>query len=406
MKNEFYDVTIIGGGMIGASMACALSTLPIKIAIIEAFPFRSNNQPSYDARSIALAYGSKNIFETLGIWKNLKNDASPINHIHISNQHEFGVTRLNAKDEKLDALGYVIENRVLGNALLEKIQQQKNINLICPATLDHLAIREKATVSIIQDEKKRDIQTSLIIAADGGNSKVRQLLNIDTKLKDYQQTAIISNVSPGKPHNNIAYERFTEQGPIAILPMTENRCSLVLSIHSDSKDAILSMNDTDFIQYLESRFGFRTGGFTKTSARSAYPLSLMETKEHVRQRVVIIGNAAHTIHPIAGQGFNLGIRDVATLADTISEAMVKNQDIGELKTLQHYQSQRAADQKKVIAITDNLTNIFSNNFTPLAKLRSTGLLFTDLTPPLKHFVSREAMGLSGRLPKLARGLQL
>ena len=407
-----YDILIVGGGMIGASMACALGDQtieekPLRIAVIEAFPFRSNNQPSYDARSIALAYGSKRIFDSLNLWNDIEKNATAIKHIHVSNKGRFGVTRINAQDEKLDALGYVIENRVIGNALIGRMSEYDNIDLICPAKLENLEInKDKASVTIIQDDKKRTLEAKLVIGADGGNSKVRELLSIESTTKDYQQTAIISNVTPGKPHNNIAYERFTQQGPIAVLPMSDKRCSLVLTVNADQTEDVLAMDDETFLNYLEERFGYRTGGFTKTSKRFSYPLSLMKIKEHYKSRAVIIGNAAHTLHPIAGQGFNLGIRDVSSLAEIITDAIKNKQDIGDISVLKEYQRQREKDQQKVAFITDNLANIFSNEFYPLAKARSKGLLLADLLPGVKHLLAKEAMGTSGTLPKLSRGLPL
>jgi len=405
--NKQYDVLIIGGGMVGASMACALAALPLKIAIVEAFPFKANNQPSYDARSIALAYGSKRIFESLGLWDDLQADATAIKNIHISNQGQCGVTRLDATSERLPALGYVIENRNLGNALLKKLETFDNVDLICPAKLNNLQITEAyADVEIQQGEKTINLRCKLVIGADGGNSKVRQLIDIDSSVKDYHQTAVISNVTPGKSHNNTAYERFTPQGPIAVLPMSDNRCSLVLTVNNESLDQVLAMDDETFLTHLESRFGFRTGGFSKTSARHAYPLNLMKINQHYKNRAVIIGNAAHTLHPIAGQGFNLGIRDVSVLSQVIADAVKNNTDIGDASVLKNYEQQRKLDQKKVAFITDNLANIFSNDFFPLTKLRSKGLALADILPPAKHFIAKEAMGLSGPLPKLSRGLPL
>ncbi len=405
--DQEFDVIIVGGGMVGASLACALADLPLKIAMIEAFPFRANNQPSYDARSVALAYGSKQIYSTLKLWQYLEESATPIKHIHISNTGQFGVTRLHAKDESLDALGYVIENRSLGNVLLKNIETKKNISLICPATLLSLSMDDEgATLTIEKEKQSFQLRSKLVVGADGANSKVREILGIPVKTKDYQQTAIISNVTPGKPHGNIAYERFTSEGPIALLPMSDHRCSLVLTVKKDHENDILALDDTNFLNYLEQRFGFRCGGFTKTSARFAYPLTLMQIDEHFKSRAVIIGNAAHTLHPIAGQGLNLGIRDVAALAEVIADACQQGTDIGSKTTLNAYVALRKKDQKTVALITDSLATIFSNELFPLTKLRAKGLLITDLLPPVKHLVAKNAMGLSGKLPRLSRGIPL
>jgi len=407
MQDKSYDIVIIGGGMVGATMAVALASLPLKIAIIEAFPFRSNNQPSYDARSIALAYGSKRIFESLGVWDSIQDEACPIKNIHVSSQGQIGATRLNAEEEGLDALGYVIENRVIGNGLLQKIESLENIELICPAKLVDLTTTQDNTHIVIEKENERlSLNSKLIIGADGANSKVRELLNITANKKEYQQTAIISNVTPGKAHQNIAYERFTPEGPIAVLPMTKKRCSLVFTVDSDSAEETLSLNDAEFITALENRFGFRTGGFTKTSKRFAYPLSLMQIKQHYTDRAVIIGNAAHALHPIAGQGFNLGIRDVSALAEVIADAIKLNKDFGTTDVLKNYEETRKKDQSNVAFITDSLATVFSNKLFPLTKMRSKGLILSDVMPPVKHAMAKHAMGLSGKLPRLSRGLSL
>ncbi len=391
----------------GATLAVALAKLPLQIAVIEAFPFRSNNQPSYDARSVALNYGSKKVFKSLAVWSELEAAASPIKKIHVSSQGQFGVTRLNAQDEGLDALGYVIENRVLGNVLLKQIEQHDNVTLICPAQLTDLSFNEdQAQVRIVQQDKSIPLNAQLIVGADGENSKVRELLDINVHKKDYQQTAIVSNVTPGKPHDNIAYERFTPEGPIAILPMTENRCSLVFTVASQASASIMELDDKDFLNELEKRFGFRTGGFSKTSKRFCYPLSLMKIDKHFKQRAVIIGNAAHALHPIAGQGFNLGVRDVASLVEVIADALRQQSDIGSSDVLALYEKARKKDQNTVARITDGLAQVFSNTLFPLTKLRSRGLLLADVIPPIKHSMAQHAMGLAGRLPRITRGLPL
>lgn len=402
-----YDVVIVGGGMVGATMALALSGYGMRIAVVEAFPFRSDQQPSYDARSIALAYGSYRIFESLGLWTAMQDEATPINKIHISDQGRFGVTRLDAQEEGVKALGYVIESRVIGAALVPRLNEAEDIDLLCPARLEGIEdTGDGLSLSIARDDACETIVTKSLIGADGGKSQVRKLLDIDVTRWEYGQTAVISTVSPSSPHNNIAYERFTASGPMALLPMSDNRCSLVLTVRDEDVDSILALDDAAFLKELNARFGYRLGAFVRTAKRHAYPLAMLKTKEHIRPRVAIIGNAAHTIHPVAGQGFNLGIRDISTLAEVMVNAHRRGQDIGSVDVLKQYADQRKRDHMQVIGFTDTIARVFSNQLDPLAHLRSKGLLITDLVPPIKHFLTKRTMGLAGRLPRLSRGLSL
>jgi len=402
-----YDVVVVGGGMVGATMAVALSGQGLSIAIVEAFPFRSDQQPSYDARSIALAYGSHKIFAAMGVWDDMRDGATPIKKIHISDQGQFGVTRLDAQQEGVSSLGYVIENRVIGGALMARLAQCEDVSLLCPAKLESVSYEDhllKADLSV--DGEIKTISARLLIGADGGNSQVRKLLDIDVTRWEYGQTAVIANVTPSYPHNNVAYERFTSSGPMALLPMSDGRCSLVLTVRDENLDEILALDDDAFLSILNERFGFRLGRFERCSERHSYPLVMLKTKEHIRSRVAIIGNAAHSLHPVAGQGFNLGIRDVSVLAELIVAANRNGLDFGSESVLRDYVDQRKRDHMRVIGFTDVLARLFSNELGPLAHVRSKGLFLTDLFPPLKHFLSRRTMGLAGRLPRLSRGIQL
>lgn len=402
-----YDLIIVGGGMVGASLACALEKQNIRIAMIEAVPYQAENQPSYDDRAIALSYGTSRIFNGMGLWPEIKQHTTAIKHIHVSDQGRFGFTRLNHKQEGVDALGYVITARDLGKALLKKLDQLKNLTLISPATLTDLKLGdEHATAVINRDGNTEAVTARLIVAADGGNSIVRQKLDIRTTDHDYKQTAIIANITPERPHGFVAYERFTSQGPLALLPMDDNRCALVWTHNPEETTRILELDDASFLSELQLSFGNRLGRFLRAGKRSAYPLRLVRAREQVRNRLALIGNAAHTLHPIAGQGFNLGLRDVAALAQTIADARKSEKDIGELTILKLYAQWRSRDHQQVIGFTDTLVNTFSNRFPPLAFARNLGLLATDLIPPLKHSLARHSMGISGRLPRLARGLPL
>jgi len=401
------DLLIIGGGMAGASLACALKDKPLKIAIVEAVPLHSAQQPSYDDRAIALAYGSQRIFQGMGLWPHLSSYATPIKHIHISDRGHFGITRLDHRKENVEALGQVVLGRDMGNVLAAQLAQQDNVELITPATLEGIQYVDAGVEAMVsQGGTSRKISAKLMVAADGSNSTVRQLLGINSESEDYGQTAIIANITPSKPHGNVAYERFTESGPLALLPMNDNRCSLVWTQRHDDVEHIMALSDEVFLKQLQSCFGYRLGKLKLVGQRGAYPLGLMRATEQVRPRLAVIGNAAHAIHPIAGQGFNLGIRDVAALAECINDALGTQQDIGSLATLQRYAEWRKHDHNQVISVTDGLVRLFSRPNKAIALGRNLGLFLMEKTPPIKRLVSRQAMGLMGKQPRLNRGLAL
>ncbi len=411
-----HDVIIVGGGLVGASLAVALADSGLRIAIIEAHPFRADDgdyQPAFDARSVALSYTSKQVFVGMGIWQAIDQlGVAPIEHIHVSDRGHAGITRLHAEDEQVEALGYVVETRVMGRALFAALQQQDNISLIAPATLRQFTQHStQATVEIEQDGKRQQLSCRLLVAADGGDSLVRLLSGVRIKQRPYEQCAVIANVATDRPHHNRAFERFTDSGPLALLPMAASdeqphRYSLVWTVNSKDEAALLALDDAAFLQQLQQRFGDRAGTFTAVSPRHAYPLALMRAREHVQERLAIIGNAAHTLHPVAGQGFNLGLRDVAALSQVIVDAQRNGEDIGALATLQTYASWRSRDHVQTAMATDSLVRLFSNNFLPLAAVRNLGLLLVDVVPPLKHLFARHAMGFVGKLPRLGRGLKL
>jgi 2-octaprenyl-6-methoxyphenol hydroxylase len=405
-----YDLIIVGGGLVGASLAVSLAEQQLRIALVEAASYRSDQPPSYDDRAIALSYGSRRIFEGMGLWPTLAPQCTPIERIHVSDQGRFGFTRMDAREEDVDALGYVITARELGATLLarlDELAQGDKLNLISPATLTELKLGdEHATVVIDRDGETDSLSTTVVVAADGGDSAVRRLLDIRVSDRDYGQTAIIANITPSHPHHHVAYERFTCHGPLALLPMADNRCALVWTRAPADAERLLALDEAAFLAELQPCFGQRLGRFTKVGQRASYPLHLIQAQEQVRHRLALIGNAVHTLHPIAGQGFNLGLRDVAALAQVISDAHAAGHDIGQLATLEHYAQWRSRDHRQVIGFTNTLVQGFSNAFPPLALARNLGLLATDLIPPLKHSLARHAMGLSGKLPKLARGLPL
>ena len=399
-----YDVIIIGGGMVGASLACALSNqINKRIAVIEAVPFKSDLQPSFDDRVIALSYGSRRILESMNLWQSLESLIQPINSIHVSDRGHLGVTRLLHNEENVEALGYVAENRVMGQLMMDRLQQMNHVDLICPASIEQLQQDHQFVNVVINNQGERQQLTArLLVAADGAMSHARELAGLQTQQQDYGQTAVITNVETEYEHHNVAYERFTDSGPLAFLPMTEKRCSVVWTIDAKDAEQIMSLDDAEFIEKLQQRFGFRLGHILKAGACHAYPLSYVETEQLVKGRVAIIGNAAHALHPVSGQGYNLALRDVAEMAELIAGA----DDPGHELLLAEYHVKRRKDMQRVYRFTDTLVKVFSNNFSPLAHARAASLILMDLTPSLRHLIARQNMGLLGRMGKMMRRVPL
>jgi len=406
--NNHFDLIIIGGGLAGASLACALKHSSLKIAVVEAYPLNTDSQPSYDDRTIALSYGSRCIFESMGLWSSLQTCAEAIDTIHISDRGHFGVTRLTKEQEDVEALGYVLENRSVGLKLYAEMEAVKNISLFCPATLTSLQQSEtQVSVEIQVDSQPQTLTAKLLVAADGNNSQVKKLLAIGTSQKNYQQVALITNVTPGKKHNNVAYERFTDTGPLAFLPMQKNRCSVVWTLTEQQADYLYALDEKDFLQQLQQRFGYRLGQFKKVGVRQKYPLFLQSATQMVHGRVALLGNAAHSVHPVAGQGFNLALRDIALLSELVVDKQRAGEDIGATTMLQSYANQREEDINRVYRFTDALVKTFSNNITAVAHMRSLSLLIVDVLPDIKHRLAIQSMGLNaGSMTRLNRGLPL
>lgn len=397
------DVLIVGGGLAGASLACALIDNGLSVEIIESHPLHAETQPCYDDRTVALSYGSRVILDAMGLWEKCCEKAEAIKTIHISDKGHFGVTRLKHDEEGVDALGYVCENRVLGEVFYQRLTEDSKFKLHCPAELT--GIEQHEDYVRIQYKEEGDQQTvcaKLLVAADGVTSQVRELLKIEVSRQDYHQTAIVANVTTGQPHNNVAYERFTDSGPVAFLPMKQQRCSVVWTVPTDKVDNLVCLEDGEFLEHLQQRFGFRLGQLKKVGKRQAYPLALVEATQVVRGRVVVVGNAAHTLHPVAGQGFNLALRDIALLAELIVSSKEAGGDVGDASMLQSYQEMREKDALRVYRFTDTLVKVFSNKFSPLSHLRSAGLVVADLMPFVKHQLARQSMGLGGRMSRLDR----
>jgi len=413
-----YDIVIIGGGMAGASLALALKELPLSIALVEAVPYDSAAQPAFDARAIALAAGSQRILHSMGVWDAMAaRGVTAIEHIHVSEHGGFGTAHLEATEEHVAALGYVVEGRVIGASLTGALAQCANVELLCPAELVAVQVEEDdVAVQLQHAGAPRHLRARLLVAADGGRSTVREQVGARTWELGYGQTAVIATVTTDRPHGNTAYERFTDTGPLALLPcdppgdadqaLRGRRWSLVWTARDGQVDALLALSEAEFLQRLQQRFGYRAGRFLRTSERQAYPLVLRFVREAASARVAFIGNAAHAIHPVAGQGFNLGLRDVAALAQVIAAAVARGEDIGRMTALQDYARWRRPDYLRTAAFTDGLVRTYSNTLPPLRLARNLGLLALDVLPPARHLLARQAMGLIGHLPRLACGLPL
>jgi 2-octaprenyl-6-methoxyphenol hydroxylase len=408
--SEKFDIAIAGGGMVGASLAVSLEGLGLRIALIEAIPNDSASQPSFDERTTALSNGSRRILETLGVWAAVADAATPIRKIHVSDQGRFGFARVDAAEQGLAAMGYVVPNRSLGTALWARLSRSESLRVFCPAHVTEVRPTGHAVgLAVSGDviESGEVIEAQLVVAADGAQSAVRSAFGVAAEVRDYEQTAVITTLLPQRFHEYVAYERFTATGPMALLPLADGRCTLVLTLKPDVAKAALAWSDEEFIAEAQRRFGFRLGRFLKVGRRVSYPLSLTRSARLSSGRCVIVGNAAQGLHPVAGMGFNLGLRDAASLAELVADRQrVARPDLGDGTLQADYDAWRAADRSGIIAFTDGLIRVFSNPLGAVQRLRNLGLLAFDVLPPAKSALSRLSTGASGRIPKLARGVAL
>ena len=403
MNSDIHDIAIIGGGLVGASLAVGLAPSGLRVALIEAAEPPAS-APSWDERCIAINHASRRIFTALGVWEALARDAAPITSTHISEQGRFGVARFSADEAGLDALGHNVPLRALGQTLWQRMLELGQTALFCPARLEALDTGDAGAQLTLADG--RVLQARLLIAADGAGSRVRELLGIGAARRDYEQSAIVTAVRTQRPHRGCAYERFTPDGPIALLPKADDprTCSLVWTTPATALDGRMGWDDQRFLAQAEAAFGERLGEFRELGRRQAYPLARVLSDELAAPRVLFIGNAAQTLHPVAAQGFNLGLRDVAAAIELLEEvAGDADRDCGAASLLSEYAVRRRDDRERVAGFTDHLVRLFSNRIPGLRRLRHLGLLALDLTPPAKSAVMWQNLGLGRGAPKLARG---
>jgi 2-octaprenyl-6-methoxyphenol hydroxylase len=415
-EHRSYDIVVAGGGMIGTCLALALAPLGLSIAVIEAVAREADRQPSFDDRSTALARSSQRMFAAMGLWDEVVAASTPIRSIHVSDKGRFGFSHIDAAEQGVEALGYVVINRILGSVLQSRLATSPGIDLFCPARIVAADSGPDAALVRVQPDGTGapfSLSCKLLVAADGAASTVRTMMGIEVQQSGYGQHAVVGNLLSEMPPDNRAFERFTAQGPLALLPIAEQRMAFVWTVSENDSQRVLALSDDGFLAEIQSEFGYRLGAFSRVGARAAYPLMLSRALRLVAARSVLIGNAAHGLHPVSAQGFNLGLRDVAALCDCIvderSSAGENNAtivDFGRAAMLQRYASWRRSDQQKLVHFTDNLVRLFGSARPPVRALRDIAMLGFDLIPGVRSLFAKHTMGLAGNLPRLSRGVPI
>jgi len=401
------DVLIIGGGLVGASFALALASQnqALKICMLESVEASSQAQPSFDDRSTVLSKSSANLFSDMGLWSDLAKIVAPIKHIHTSEEGQFGMSRLHASDYDVDAMGYVVDNKGLGTQLYTQLQRYPNIQIISPAKVTSLQVfanHYQAELLNLGTQTHEKCQAKLVVMCDGGRSDLAHQLGLSRQTKSYQQAALIANVELQKNHQGWAYERFAKQGPIAMLPLPgfqgRARSALVWTTSLSEIEVRMGLTDSAFLTELQSQFGHRLGRFKGVGERAFYPLNVQKTNELVRSRLAILGNAAHTLHPVAGQGFNLALRGAALLAHNVLSNYTKGLDIGSLSSLNEFAQVQNQDAARIQGASHGLVSLFSYQNSVIQLTRNLGVLALDHCPLIKGCFARAAMGLDVHKP--------
>ncbi|EHZ2780263.1 2-octaprenyl-6-methoxyphenyl hydroxylase [Vibrio parahaemolyticus] len=389
-----YDVVIAGGAMAGATLALAIEHLSqgaLRVAVVEPFKAQSDQHPGFDSRSIALSYGTVNLLRHLELWSAIEPFSTPIEHIHVSDRSHAGMTDITKHDVGVEALGYVVELADVGRVYQELLTHSTAIDLYCPDSAKHITrTQENVTIELASGEL---LNAKLLVAADGAVSQCCQQIGLELSEHDFDQVAVIANIVTQEPHQGRAFERFTENGPVALLPMSDNRMSLVWCLRPDEAQVVMELSESEFLERLQQDFGWRLGAMKKVGLRASYPLLLRHRKQNISHRFAIVGNAAQTLHPIAGQGFNLGIRDVVSLAE---ELVKQSEDVGRYQGLMRFSQRREADRNETIWLTSSLVHVFSNDLLAMRIGRNTALAAMDNLSIFKQPLLRHTLGLVKR----------
>lgn len=388
---KHYDIIIIGNGMVGASLAAALAPHDWQIAIIDKNAPITTQQtsPDLDGRKIALSLGSQKILQHFSVWQHLQSDATAIQHVHVSAQGQFGATRINGADINEDVLGYVVPAVKLNLALQQTLQTFTNIDFIAPATLEAIQLHDR-TVTVNGDT----ISAKLIVGADGVMSLSRTLLNIETEMTDYQQTALVSSIQLKHPHNNMAYQRFSDMGILAFLPMQNNTCGFVCTADAKDIENYMQQDDASLLAMIEKNFGYRLGKLQQLGQRYTYPLKKIIAITPVKEHFLLLGNSAHNISPVAAQGFNLALQDVYCL----QQLLIQHPDDIAV-ALEQYQQQREPEQQRIIQLTDRLMSLKDHSIFSTVFL---GLTLSTIDISNKKAFTEQAAGISTQIKHMTR----
>lgn len=395
-----YDLVIVGGGIVGLTLASALKDSGLNILLIEA---KVASAAVAKGQAYAVHMLSARIYQGIGIWDKILPQIAKYRQVRLSDADYPGVVEFATNDIGTPELGYVAEHQALLEPLQEFVQNCPNVTYLCPAEVVSTSYHQDVvTIEIKIADQLSTVRSKLLVAADGSRSPIRQAAGIKTHGWKYWQSCIVAFVKPEKPHNNTAYERFWPSGPFAILPLPQNRCRIVWTAPHEEAKALCALDDEQFLQELSQRFGNQMGKLELLGDRFVFQVQLMQSDRYVLPRLALVGDAAHNCHPVGGQGLNLGIRDVAALAQVIQKAHQAGEDIGKIRVLKRYERWRQIENLTILGFTDMLDRMFSNQFPPVVFLRRLGLWFLRTVPALKVFMLKLMIGLKGRTPELAK----
>ena len=395
------DVLIVGGGPVGGTLACALSAAGMEVIAVDHADPAAGLDAGFDGRASSIALGSQRMLDALGLWAGMEPHAAPIRHIRVSEGESPLFLHYDERDTGGPPFGYMVENRFIRKALFDRIPTLDTVRFLAPARVDGLERSASGVEARLADGRR--ISARLVVGADGRESEVRAGAGIRVTGWPYRQTAIVCTVAHERPHDFVAREHFLPTGPFAVLPLPGNRSSIVWTESKDLAPAIMALDEDEFLAELERRFGDTLGRLTVVGPRWSYPLSLQHAETAIALRLALVGDAAHAMHPIAGQGLNMGLRDAAALTEVLAEARRLGLDIGADTVLERFQRWRRFDNTLMLAMTDGLNRLFSNTIGPVRLARGLGLAAVNRMPPLKRLIVRSAMGLAGRLPRLMQG---